>query len=69
MCPNAAHNYDSLKITYERRLDTAAIDKPVADMPLPSTSETTFCSYLQDVAKLAERSCAAYVGWMQRLYT
>lgn len=55
-------SYDSLKITYEKRLDTAAIDKPVADMPLPSTSETTFYSYLQDVAKLAERSCAAYVS-------
>lgn len=51
-----------LKITYEKRLDTAVINKPVADMPLPSTSETTFYSYLQDVAKLAERSCAAYVS-------
>lgn len=55
-------SYASLKITYEKRLDTAVINKPVADMPLPSTSETTFYSYLQDVAKLAERSCAAYVS-------
>ena len=55
-------SHASLKITYEKRLDTAVINKPVADMPLPSTSETTFYSYLQDVAKLAERSCAAYVS-------
>ena len=55
-------SYASLKITYEKRLDTAAINKPVADMPLPSAAETTFYSYLQDVAKLAERSCAAYVS-------
>ena len=55
-------SYDSLKITYEKRLYTAAIDKPAADMPLTSTSETTFYSYLQDVAKLAERSCVAYVS-------
>ncbi len=55
-------SHASLKITYEKRLDTAVINKPVADMPLPFTSETTFYSYLQDVAKLAERSCAAYVS-------
>lgn len=55
-------SHASLKITYEKRLDTAVINKPVADMPLHSTSETTFYSYLQDVAKLAERSCAAYVS-------
>lgn len=55
-------SHASLKITYEKRLDTAVINKPVADMPLPPTSETTFYSYLQDVAKLAERSCAAYVS-------
>ena len=55
-------SHASLKITYEKRLDTAVINKPAADMPLPSTSETTFYSYLQDVTKLAERSCAAYVS-------
>ena len=50
-------SYDSLKITYEKRLYTAAIDKPAADMPLTSTSETTFYSYLQDI-RSAERYAA-----------
>ncbi|MGN0182106.1 MAG: hypothetical protein ACI4DP_06810 [Candidatus Ornithomonoglobus sp.] len=53
--------YDELKIVYERRTGTTFKNSSVS-APTSSACEAKFLAYLQNTAKLAVRTCSAYVS-------
>lgn len=54
--------YDELKIVYERRIGTTAFKNASVRTPAPSACEAAFRAYLQNTAKLADRTCIAYLS-------
>lgn len=54
--------YDDLQIAYERRTNTAAPREPLDNTPASKACEDGFYTYLQNTAKLADRTCSAYVS-------
>lgn len=55
-------DYDDLKIVYERRTGATASGNVLAGTPASTACETEFYAYLQNTAKLAGRTCTAYVS-------
>lgn len=54
--------YDDLKIVYERRSGTTASENASVSTPAMAACESEFYAFLQNTAKLADRTCAAYVS-------
>lgn len=55
--------HDSLIITYERRIGTSASNSTSSfSIPVETTGEAKFYAYLQNTAKLADRTCSSYVS-------
>ena len=55
--------HDNLTIVYERRIETTASNSTSSFISsAPATCEAEFYAYLQNTAKLADRTCSSYVS-------
>lgn len=55
-------DYDDLKIVYEKRTSVTTSKNVSVSIPALATCEAEFYAYLQNTAKLAERTCISYVS-------
>lgn len=55
-------DYNAITIVYERRRDAASEIMPATIAAAPSTGESAYYVYLHNTAKLADRTCSAYVS-------